>query len=183
MSIVTQSSGFQGGIPTARYIDRAGYTVPNLEEAINFFTQVLGSELLYQAGPYKEPEPNWMQTHLDASPNGEVWLAVLRCGSFNNIELVEFKAPDQVTTPPRVSDVGGRHLAFYVDDMDAAIAYLKVQTGVKVLKSIVHAADEGEEAGIISTYFVTPWGMYMELITRPQYAPFEQRTLARLFRP
>lgn len=172
---------FKGGIPTARYIDHAGYTVPNLEQAIAFFTQVLGCELLYQAGPYKEPEPNWMETHLGASPNGEVKLAVLRCGPVNNLELVEFKAPNQSTTQPKVSDAGGRHLAFYVEDMDAAIAYLKAQSNVKVLQSIVHTSDEGEEAGIISTYFVTPWGMHMELISRPERAAYEQRTTARLF--
>lgn len=180
---MTSGNGFKGGIPTARNVDHAGYTVPDIEQAINFFTTVLGCELLYQAGPYAEPEPNWMQTHLGASPNGEVRLALLRCGPVNNIELVEFKAPEQVTTPPRVSDVGGRHLAFYVDDMNAAIAYLKAQPDVKVLESIVHAPDEGEEAGIISTYFVTPWGMYMELINRPDHAPYEQRTDARLFGP
>jgi catechol 2,3-dioxygenase-like lactoylglutathione lyase family enzyme len=175
-------NGFKGGIPTARYIDHAGYTVPDLEQAIAFFTKVLGCELLYQAGPYHETEPNWMETHLGASPNGEVRLAVLRCGAVSNVELVEFKAPDQTTTPPRVSDAGGRHLAFYVNDMDAAIAYLEAQRDVKVFESIVHAADEGEEAGIISTYFVTPWGMHMELITRPKDAPYEKRTSARLFK-
>jgi len=178
-----QNTGFKGGIPTARNVDHAGYTVPNLEEAIAFFTQVLGCELLYQAGPYQEPEPNWMEAHLGASPNGEVRLAVLRCGPVNNIELVEFKAPDQTTSPPKVSDAGGRHLAFYVDDMDAAIAYLKAQTDVKVLQPIVHPPDEGEEAGILCTYFVTPWGMHMELITRPQHMPYEQRTSARIFGP
>ncbi|MBD2090650.1 VOC family protein [Microcoleus sp. FACHB-1515] len=173
-------SGFKGGIPTARNIDHAGYTVPDLDQAIDFFITVLGCELLYQAGPYGEPEPNWMQTHLGASP-GEVRLALLRCGPVNNIELVEFKALEQTTTPPRVSDAGGRHLAFYVDDMDAAIAYLKAQRDVKVLESIVHAVDESEEAGITSTYFITPWGMHMELINRPDHAPYEQRTSARIF--
>jgi catechol 2,3-dioxygenase-like lactoylglutathione lyase family enzyme len=175
--------GFKGGIPTARNIDHAGYTVPDLDQAIDFFTTVLGCELLYQAGPYGEPEPNWMQAHLNASPGGKVRLALLRCGPVNNIELVEFKAPDQTTTPPRVSDAGGRHLAFYVDDMDAAIAYLKAQPSIKVLEPIVHAPDEGEEAGITSTYFITPWGMYMEVIHRPDHAPYEQRTTARLFGP
>lgn len=140
--------------------------------------------MLYQAGPYTEPKPNWMETHLGASPNGEVRLAVLRYGAANNIELVEFKAPSQITAPPKVSDAGGRHLAFCVGDMNTAIAYLKAQFDVKVLESIIHADDEGgEEAGIVSTYFVTPWGMHMELITRPEQAPFEKRTSARLFRP
>jgi catechol 2,3-dioxygenase-like lactoylglutathione lyase family enzyme len=174
--------GFKGGIPTARFIDHAGYTVPSLEQAIHFFTNVLGCEVLYQAGPYTEPEPNWMTTHLDVNSFAEVRLAVLRCGPANNIELVEFKAPDQNIVPPKVSDVGGRHLAFYVDDMDA-IAYLKSQPEVKVLEPIIHPPNEGEEAGIKCTYFVTPWGMYMELITRPEHMPYEVRTEARLFRP
>lgn len=41
---MTTGYGFKGGIPTARNIDHAGYTVPDIEQAIDFLTTVLGCE-------------------------------------------------------------------------------------------------------------------------------------------
>jgi catechol 2,3-dioxygenase-like lactoylglutathione lyase family enzyme len=171
------------GIPSALYIDHAGFTVPDLEEAIAFFTYVLGCELLYQAGPYQQPGSDWMPAHLNVHPEARVRLAVLRCGPVNNIELVAFTAPDQQAVSPKVSDWGGRHLAFCVTDMEAAVAYLEAQPGVRVLAPIDHPTDGTAESGIRTRYFTTPWGMYLELISRPAHLPYEQTTAARLYRP
>jgi catechol 2,3-dioxygenase-like lactoylglutathione lyase family enzyme len=167
------------GIPTATNIDHAGYTVPNLDEAVTFFADVLGCDLLYTAGPYEDAENDSLARILNVHPRASVRLAVLRCGPYHNIELVEFKAPDQDTLPTKLSDAGGRHLAFHVTDLQAAASYLKAQSGLKVLETI--SPDEGEEAGVTTTYFTTPWGMYMELITRPEHMPYEEKTDARLF--
>lgn len=169
------------GIPSATNIDHAGYTVPNLDEAVAFFTDVLGCDLLYKAGPYEDAASDSLVRILNVHPRASVRLAVLRCGPTNNIELVEFRAPDQNAALTKLSDVGGRHLAFHVTDLQAAIAYLKTQPEVHVLETI--SPTEGEEAGVTTTYFVTPWGMYMELITRPKRMPYEQTTQARLFGP
>ncbi len=39
-------------------------------------------------------------------------------------EVFEYEAADQRREPPRNSDVGGRHVALYVEDLDAAVAHL-----------------------------------------------------------
>jgi catechol 2,3-dioxygenase-like lactoylglutathione lyase family enzyme len=39
------------GIPTARNVDHFGYNVPNLDEAIDFFVEVLGAEEAFRWGP------------------------------------------------------------------------------------------------------------------------------------
>jgi catechol 2,3-dioxygenase-like lactoylglutathione lyase family enzyme len=167
----------------ARYIDHAGYTVPDLDQALAFFTEVLGCELLYQAGSYQDPTSDYMTTRLDVDRRASVRLAVLRWGPVNNIELVQFASPEQNTVPPKVSDVGGRHLAIYVDDMDRAVSYLKKQSGVRVLEPHnVGEVGKSEEGGVQARYFVTPWSMYMELINRPEKMLYENRTSARLFR-
>jgi catechol 2,3-dioxygenase-like lactoylglutathione lyase family enzyme len=173
----------QKGIPSALYLDHAGYTVPDLDQAVAFFTQVLGCDLLYRAGPYQEPGSDWMLPNLNVHPQASVRLAVLRCGPVHNVELVEFSAPDQQQVSPKVSDWGGRHLAFAVTDMEAAVAYLEAQPGVRVLEAIDHPVDGTAESGIRTRYFITPWGMYMELISRPDRLPYEARTAARLYRP
>jgi catechol 2,3-dioxygenase-like lactoylglutathione lyase family enzyme len=47
----------------------------------------------------------------------------MRCGHGSNFEIFEYEAPDQRREMPKMSDWGGVHLAFYVDDMEAALAY------------------------------------------------------------
>jgi len=47
--------GSVDGIPTARSVDHVGFTVPNLDEAVSFFTRVLDCDLLYRTRPYFDP--------------------------------------------------------------------------------------------------------------------------------
>ena len=61
------------GIPSARCVHHIAYTVPNLEQAIDFFINVIGAELLYKIGPVEDPKGDWMT--LASVPN---WRAVLR---------------------------------------------------------------------------------------------------------
>ena len=66
--------------------------------------------------------------------------------------------------PPRNSDVGGHHVALYVDDLDAAVAYLREQ-GVRVLGE--PTASRGAHEGQRWVYFLAPWGMQFELVQLP----------------
>jgi hypothetical protein len=83
-----------------------------------------------------------------------------------NFEIFEFTAPEQRQEMPRMSDWGGTHLAFYVEDMDAAIAYL-AEHDIEVLGGKKPAMDA--ESGEDSTFghFYTPWGMMLELVSFP----------------
>ena len=66
--------------------------------------------------------------------------------------------------PPRNSDVGGHHVALYVDDLDAAVAYLREQ-GVRVLGRA--DGELGAHEGQRWVYFLAPWGMQFELVSYP----------------
>ena len=55
-----------------------------------------------------------------------------RCGGRAVFEVFQYSAPDQSKVGPRNSDVGGHHVSLYVEDLDAAVAYLR-QQGVTVL--------------------------------------------------
>jgi hypothetical protein len=67
---------------------------------------------------------------------------------------------------PKMSDWGGVHLAFYVDDMDAALADLE-RRGIRVLGG--SKPQEGPEEGEGSTFahFLSPWGMLLEFVSFP----------------
>ena len=47
-----------------------------------------------------------------------------RLGGQAVFEVFQYASPDQRPVPPRNSDIGGHHVAIYVDDLDAAVAAL-----------------------------------------------------------
>ena len=71
---------------------------------------------------------------------------------------------------PLNSDVGGFHLAFYVDDLDEAVDYLKSR-GVKVLgePTVSGGANEGQRW----VYFLAPWGLQFEMVSYPDGKAYE----------
>ncbi|WP_327282197.1 MULTISPECIES: VOC family protein [unclassified Streptomyces] len=170
------------GIPTARSVDHFAFTVPDLDQAVEFFTTTLGGELVYRLDRLVR-EDDWMSVHLDVDPRATAEIAMLRLGPTSNIELFEYTAPTQNTVPPRNNDVGGHHLAFYVDDVDAAVAYLSGRPGVRVLGTPQEMPEGSPNAGDRWIYFLTPWGMQMEVHSVPQEMPYHQETDGRRFGP
>jgi len=154
-------------IPTARGIDHVGYTVPDLDAAIAFFTDVLGFAPEYRAGPYADPSGDVMHDYLGVDRRARADVAVLRAEPGVLVELVQFTAPGQDTRPPLPSDAGGRHLAIGVADLDAAVAFLAARDDVELLPGENPPPDPaGPEAGLRSRYFRSPWGLFCEVIQR-----------------
>lgn len=155
-----------GGIPTLRSVDHAAYTVPDLEQAVAFFVNHLGGELVFHDGPFTG-DGDEMRQRLNVDPKAQCRLAMLRVGPTMNIELFRYDAPEQRTEPPRNSDIGGHHLALYVDDIDAAHAYLSEVPGVQLMGGPNGVAADSPVAGQRWFYFRAPWGMQMEITSCP----------------
>ena len=170
MTDTTTADKPEKGIATARYVDHCGFSVPDLTQAITFFTQALGGDLLWRGGPFSE------------SPTGakitSVEVAVVRLPNIN-VELVCVEAPDQDRTMPAPINVGAGHMAFYVEDIEAAAASLAAH-GATLLQGPINAAGEAKKGERI-WYFKSPWGMYLELVHRPAHLPYEEKTTARLY--
>lgn len=161
-------------LPGLRGLDHIGFTVPNLEEAIRFFCEVLGCSVLYSRGALVRDD-DWMLEHLNVHPRTVLKaVAFLRCGNGSNFELFEYEAPGQNHAQPANSDVGGHHLGFYVDDCDAAVAYLREQ-GIRVQGGPKYIGS-GPSAGQTWVYFLTPWGMQCELVSFPNGKAYERET-------
>jgi len=172
----------QRGIPSLRGQDHIGITVPDLQAAIDFFVDVIGCELATTFGPFRDDAGSFMADTLHVHPRAVVErIALLRCGMGSNIELFQYSAPDQRNAIPRNSDIGGHHLAFYVDDIDAAVAYLKAR-GVTVLAGPL-AVTEGPAAGQTINYFLAPWGLQLELISYPRGMAYEAGSTTVLWTP
>jgi catechol 2,3-dioxygenase-like lactoylglutathione lyase family enzyme len=152
-------------VPTMRAVDHVAYTVPNLDEAIGFFVEHFGAELIFTDGPFVDDGSDGMRRRLNVDPRATCSLAMLRLGQHHNVELFEYQAPEQQSTPPRNSDIGGHHLAFYVDDIDAAFDYVRSIPGVTVQEGPNGVSADAPVAGQRWFYFQSPWGMQMEMTT------------------
>ena len=152
-------------LPGLTGVDHIGFTVPDLEQARTFLVDVLGCEYMYSLGPFRHDDTDWMREHLGVHPRAVMQqLHFFRCGTQAIFEVFEYAAPDQRTEQPRNSDIGGHHVALYVHDLDAAVAYLRGH-GVRLLGE--PTASRGPSEGQRWLYFLSPWGMTFELVSYP----------------
>jgi catechol 2,3-dioxygenase-like lactoylglutathione lyase family enzyme len=169
-----------GGLPGLRGVEHIGFTVPDLDAATDFFVNVIGCEHVYSLGPYRS-EGTWMAEHLAVHPRAVIpQLRFFRCANGPNFEIFQYEAPEQNSVPPRNSDVGGHHLAFYVEDLDAAIDHLRAH-GVTVLGEPTRSS--GPATGQRWVYFLAPWGMQLELVSFPDGKAYEADAPVLLWHP
>ncbi|MDX6314225.1 MAG: hypothetical protein QOF44_3689 [Streptomyces sp.] len=169
-------------IPGATNVDHIAYTVPDLDQAVAFFTEVIGAELIYREGPVHDPDGDLMTRRLGVHPRAVAHIAMLRLGPVTNLELFAYEAPDQNRVLPANSDWGGHHLAIHVTDIDTAARYLREQPGVRLFGS-PRTIPDGPIAGNRWIYFLTPWGMQLELVQAAPVLPYESTTRARRYGP
>lgn len=96
-----------------------------MEQVITFFTDVIGCELMYRMGLFVD-DGTWFADELGPDPRARsLAMALIRCHAGINLELFHYEVPQQRHELPHMSDWGGYHLAFYVDDIGAALASLR----------------------------------------------------------
>lgn len=178
---INESGTVPTGLPGLRGTEHVGFTVPDLDEATDFFVNVIGCELMFELGPFSADD-NWMSEHLNVHPRTIMRrLRFFRCQFGSNFEIFEYEAPHQNRTPPLNSDVGGAHLAFYVDDLNAAVEYLKGKNVRLLGEPTLRTA--GPNSGQHWIYFLSPWGMQFELVSFPNGKGYEKMTSSRLWHP
>jgi catechol 2,3-dioxygenase-like lactoylglutathione lyase family enzyme len=167
-------------IPGLRGHDHTGITVPDIKAATAFFTDVIGCTHAMSFGPFKDDKGTFMTDVVNVHPRAVIEeISMVRCGNGSNIELFQYTSPDQAKTEPKNSDVGGHHIALYVDDIDKAAAYLK-DKNVKTMQGPIPIT-EGPAAGQSILYFLTPWGLQMELISYPKGMAYEKDSKSPLW--
>lgn len=169
-------------IPGMRGHDHTGITVPDMKQAVDFFTEVVGCKKAMSFGPFADDKGTFMQDLLGVDPKAVIEeVTMVRCGYGSNIELFKYTAPDQKDLTPKNSDIGGFHIAFYVDDVAAAKAYLDGK-GVKTRMGPL-PVKEGPAAGQTILYFQAPWGLQLEAISYPSGMAYEKGAETVLWSP
>ena len=168
-------------LPGLRGPDHIGFTVPDLEQARDFFIRVIGCDLVYSLGPFSRDEGDWMQEHMGVHPRTVMRkLDFYRCGFGTNFEVFEYEPADGQAPSPKNSDIGGHHLALYVDDLDAAVEYLRAE-GLTMMGEPTVSANAS--FGQRWVYFLSPWGMQFELVSYPGGKAYEKDAPVLLWHP
>lgn len=169
------------GTPGLRGSDHLAITVPDLAQAVEFFTDVIGCQSVYSYGAIAPPG-DYLHLHLDVDVAAYIGgIRMMRCGNGVNLQIWTWDAPDQRTQPPKNSDIGGHYLAFYVDDMAAAVEHLKAK-GVRMLGG-PSLRGEGPAVGQTYVVFVTPWGMNLAFVSYPDGMAYEKDAPVKLWSP
>jgi catechol 2,3-dioxygenase-like lactoylglutathione lyase family enzyme len=170
------------GLPGMRGHDHTGITVPDMKQALTFFVDVLGCQRIMAFGPFSDDKGNFMKDVLDVNPRAVITqITMVRCGFGSNIELFSYTSPDQQVVQPKNSDVGGYHIAIYVDDIKAADKYLKSKGVWTLFGPIPMTA--GPAAGQTILYFKAPWGLQLEAISYPDGMAYEKDAPVKLWSP
>ena len=182
LALAAPSSSLAEGIPGMRGHDHTGVTVPDMAEAVDFFVNVVGCQAVMSFGPFSDDAGTFMQDLLNVNPRAVIEkITQIRCGHGSNIELFQYTSPDQTEATPKNSDIGGYHIALYVDDIKAAKDYLDSK-GVKTFFGPLDVA-EGPAGGQSIFYFLAPWGLQLEAISYPNGMAYEKESATILWTP
>ncbi len=145
-------------------VHHIGLTVPHLNDAVRFFEEVLGFKQVLAgaaAGVVDDEYARAVRIPAGTEAHG---LAVLAKGTAR-VELFEYAGGGQRRRFPANHDVGGHHLAFEVDDLDAAIARLR-DAGCNIVAP-ARTARGPAFRGMQWVYAVAPFGLQLELVHFP----------------
>jgi catechol 2,3-dioxygenase-like lactoylglutathione lyase family enzyme len=160
-------------------MDHVGITVPDLNQAIEWFEDILGARAPLTFGPFAG---SFLEGALDVVPGTRIdQITTLRIGHSANIELFEYEAPGQRQDMPLNSDWTGHHVAFYVTDIAEAVEYMDSRGVTRMFGPFTLTA--GPAAGQSINYFRTPWGGYIEFISYPQGMAYEVPGVKPLWSP
>jgi glyoxylase I family protein len=160
-------------------VDHVGWSVPDLDAAVRFFVDVLGGAEILRAGPFSDPDGEWMSTQFDVDPRASASIALVRLGPSQVVEFLEWRTVDRGEEWPLNSDVGASHLAIRVGDVSAAMDYL-AEHGCSACGDPIVLSDV-PHAGVTILYVRTPIGISIELVSHPGGSlPYEETTDARL---
>jgi catechol 2,3-dioxygenase-like lactoylglutathione lyase family enzyme len=156
----------RGAVPGFRGFAGMTVTVADLDEAGSVFEGRLGFSRIAEL-PAWSPEGGDLSALANVDVRARPGPARRLRSPFLDLELVECPGyPGQNRTWPAMFDVGGWHLAFYVEDIDAVYDEL-CASNLHVLgrKKPAYLFEAGEEA--YTLHCLAPFGLYFEVVTYP----------------
>ena len=140
--------------------NHTSFTVSDLDRSITFFTEVLGFEMVNRA-----PRDPKLISSITGVPGADIEVAYIQ-GPGHRLELIQYHGPSERSqVESRPCDSGFAHVAYDVDDVDAAVA---ASAPYQVLPiGEVTVIDKGPNAGRKVVYLRDPDGVTIEYIEAP----------------
>jgi len=139
--------------------NHTSFTVSNLDRTVAFFRDALGFEVTSKA-----PRNPALIERITGVEGASVMIAYVR-GPGHSLELIEYVGPnDRSAVNPRPCDVGFAHVAYDVDDIDAAIG-ASSEHNVKPIGPVT-VIDQGPNQGSKVAYLRDLDGITIEFIQK-----------------
>ncbi len=155
-------------IPGLEGMDHVGITIPNLDEGVAFYSELLGATEIFRLGPFDARDfdqvdgKDWTEAHVNVV-DGRFTIAMLEYANGSRLELFQYDRPtDRPALPPKNSDLGGHHIAFKVTNLDAVLA-LRETYSLRFMAGPIEIT-EGPAAGQRIIYVLDPWNNQLELV-------------------
>lgn len=140
--------------------NHTSFTVSNLDRSIAFFRDCLGFEVTSKA-----PREAALTERVTGIPGAKITVAYVR-GPGHSLELIEFHGPDsRAQVDARACDTGAFHIAYNVDDLDAALTAVRA-FGVSPVGEVI-TVDGGPNKGARIVFVRDSDGIMLELIQAP----------------
>ena len=157
------------GVPTSIFewtmkitgAHHTSYTVSDLERSLNFYSGLLGFQILWQ----REIKSQYFR---DIVGHTDCYVKAAHLGisgSDHVLELIEYIEPYGASADVRTQNTGSSHIAFLVDDLPSVYEEMNKQ-GVKFRSPPVEIT-EGRNRGGWGIYFEDPDGITMEFFQPP----------------
>jgi catechol 2,3-dioxygenase-like lactoylglutathione lyase family enzyme len=144
--------------------NHTSFTVSSLDRTIGFFRDCLGFQVLNRA-----PRDPAIVSRITGVEGADMEIAFLR-GPGCTVELIEYRAPaSRGRVDARPCDAGFAHMAFDVDDVDAAIAAAKKHAVEPIAAPV--PINDGPNKGRRVVYLRDPDGVTIEFIEIPGAKP------------
>lgn len=172
-------------LPGLQHVDHVSLAVADMDAASRFYCDSFGGTELYRLGPFdarefpRQPDGrDWSEAYQNVA-DARFEIAMLALGPNLMLELFCFARPDDRNTQvPRNCDLGFGHIAFKVQNLDPAIAFLR-ERGLRMMEGPI-VIQEGPCAGLRVQYFLDPFGNQLELVEYGRL-PFMDKTSAALY--
>ena len=140
--------------------NHTSFTVSDLDRSIAFFSEVLGFEMVNRA--LRDPK---LISSITGIPGADIEVAYIQ-GPGHRLELIQYHGPSERSqVDSRPCDSGFAHVAYDVDDVDAAVA---ASAPYQVLPiGEVTVIDKGPNAGRKVVYLRDQDGVTIEYIEAP----------------
>ena len=89
-------------VPGLLGMDHVGITVPDIDEAVAWFEDVMGCSAPLTFGPFSDPTGTFMQDLLGVHPRAVIeQITMVRCGDGPNVELFQYTSPTRTGASAR----------------------------------------------------------------------------------